>query len=239
MIRVALVAPMLDVRTAARRKLEIAEKISVVAEGGPGTLTDIVRYSRPDVLVISHAKESDALYALLRLHKAEKCGSARQNVSQKAVGKERKAEKPACLVLTENLTEHGVRRLLWQGAAGILRRSTAEQYLPWAVVTAAMGSLALDPGLTESVRNAYTQSSPADKGRNEAEARLSALSPREQEVLALVGDGLSNREIAGVLNLSPDTVKDHLRHIRAKLGVETRLHAARIAWQAGVGTLRS
>ncbi len=43
-------------------------------------------------------------------------------------------------------------------------------------------------------------------------------------------------EIASALNLSPGTVKDHLRRVCTKLGVETRLHAARIAWQAGIGT---
>ncbi|WP_410538083.1 response regulator transcription factor [Streptomyces sp. KL2] len=139
------------------------------------------------------------------------------------------------MVLVEELTAHGSRQLLRQGAAGILRRRTADEHLPWAVATVAMGSLALDPGLTEPVRNSYTRSGPVNREQDEAEARLSVLSPREQDVLALVGNGLSNRDIAGALNLSPDTVKEHLHRIRAKLGVETRLHAARIAWHAGVG----
>lgn len=70
--------------------------------------------------------------------------------------------------------------------------------------------------------------------RTEARAVLGALSARELEVLALAGDGLSNPEIAQILTISPETAKDHLHSIYRKLGVRSRLQAAKIAWQAGI-----
>lgn len=102
----------------------------------------------------------------------------------------------------------------------------------------AQGGLALDPCLTEAMKRAYAGPTRPDQDDAPAEALVSALTPREREILALVGDGLPNREIADMLNLSPDTVKDHLRRIYTKLGVDTRLHAARVAWHAGVDTTR-
>ncbi|WP_172639125.1 response regulator transcription factor [Streptomyces tailanensis] len=205
-------------RIAVRTVLEEAQQFGVVAEGAPGTLAEIVRWSRPDVLVISHAAESEALHTLLRLDGPGKAG------------------KPASVVLAEQLTGHGTRQLLRQGAKGILRRGTAGEHLPWAVTAVAQGSLALDPCLTEAMKSAYVRPTRPDQERAPAEALVAALTPRERDVLALVGDGMPHREIADALDLSPDTVKDHLRRVCTKLGVETRLHAARIAWHAGVGT---
>ncbi|GAB2953239.1 hypothetical protein GCM10023080_009890 [Streptomyces pseudoechinosporeus] len=254
---------MLPARIAVRTALEGVEQLGVVAEGAPGTLADIVRYSRPDVLVISHSAESEALHTLLRfvgsdgpgpdgqLHDRE--GSGRQGRDRRGLGgdrydlgepgglgprsaRPRRPSRTACVVLAEQLTGHGTRQLLRQGAVGILRRGTAARHLPWAVTAAAQGSLALDPGLTEVIRSAYARPTEPNRERAAAEALPSALTPRERDVLVLVGDGLSNRDIAGTLSLSPDTVKGHLRRICAKLGVETRVHAARIAWHAGVGT---
>ncbi len=214
MFRVALVAPMLSARIAVRTVLEEVQQFTLVAEGAPGTLADIVRWSRPDVVVISHAVESEALHTLLRL------------------------DGPAGVVLCEQLTGHGTRQLLRHGATGILRRATASAHLSWAVAAVAQGGLALDPCLTEEMTNAYTRPAPPDQKRSSAEELVSSLTPREREILSLVGGGLPNREIADSLNLSTDTVKDHLRRVYTKLGAETRLHAARVAWYAGVDAPR-
>ncbi|OUC98179.1 hypothetical protein CA983_29520 [Streptomyces swartbergensis] len=228
MLRVALVAPSLSARIAVRRVLDEAEQFGVVAEGAPGTMADIVRWSRPDVVVISHAAESEALHTLLRLGGGKPEGRRHARPGQRT-------GRPASVVLAEHLTGHGTRQLLGQGATGVLRRSTAAQHLPWAVTAVAQGSLALDPCLTEALKTAYVRPAPADSERVPAEALVSTLTPRERDVLALVGEGMPNREIAAALSLSPDTVKDHLRRIYTKLGVETRLHAARIAWHAEGG----
>lgn len=229
MLRVALVAPMHSARIAVRTVLEEVQQFSLVAEGAPGTLADIVRWSRPDVVVISHAAESEALHTLLRL---DGRGTDKGPDLSRRPGP---SGKPASVVLAEQLTGHGTRQLLRHGATGILRRDTAARHLSWVVTAVAQGGLALDPCLTEAMRCAYARPAPPDRERAPAEALVASLTPREREILSLVGEGLPNREIADALTLSPDTVKDHLRRIYTKLGVETRLHAARVAWHAGVG----
>jgi two-component system response regulator DesR len=69
----------------------------------------------------------------------------------------------------------------------------------------------------------------------EAEGPATPLSPREREVLALIGEGATNREIANRLFLSPHTVKDHTTALYRKLGVRNRAEAARRAEQLGLG----
>ncbi len=63
-----------------------------------------------------------------------------------------------------------------------------------------------------------------------------ALSPREQEVVARAGEGLSNKEIALALGITPETVETHLKRARSKLGAATRRDAARIARETSVPT---
>jgi DNA-binding NarL/FixJ family response regulator len=65
-------------------------------------------------------------------------------------------------------------------------------------------------------------------------ARLQAMSQRERDVLALIGRGLSNAEIARYLHLSPATVKDHVSGVLGRLGVTNRVQAAVVAREAGV-----
>ncbi|WP_017539730.1 response regulator transcription factor, partial [Nocardiopsis halophila] len=70
--------------------------------------------------------------------------------------------------------------------------------------------------------------------RAAAAARAEALSPREREVLALVGQGLSNAEIARRLHLVEDTVKTHVSSVFTRLGVSNRVQAAVLAYEAGL-----
>ena len=64
--------------------------------------------------------------------------------------------------------------------------------------------------------------------RRRSDARIRTLSVREREVLALVSDGRSNREIGAALFIDPRTVEKHVEHIRAKLGARSRTQAAAV-----------
>ncbi|MGI5402562.1 helix-turn-helix transcriptional regulator [Streptomyces sp. CA-135486] len=217
MIRIVLVARHQLERARIRTTLEADHRHRVVAEGVPGQECDLVCRSRPDVVIVSQPEEGAALGALKRITEIP--------------------APPAALLLADRLTRDGVRRLLRLRAAGILHRTTASRHLPWAVHAAAHGGLALAPGLARDLADTSAEPAGAAAEQARAQALLGELSPREREVIALAGDGLSNPEIAATLTISADTAKDHLHHIYAKLGIRSRLQAARIVWQAGLGGL--
>lgn len=125
-----------------------------------------------------------------------------------------------------------VHRILTMGAAGILLQDTAAQHVPWVVPGISSGCRVVSPEISESVISEYLRSSATTSQEESAREIICRLSRREQEVLHLVAQGMSNREIASALFISPETVKDHVRAIRAKLGAPTRVHAARVAWLA-------
>lgn len=72
--------------------------------------------------------------------------------------------------------------------------------------------------------------------RTDRPAELELLSEREQQVLLLVGDGRSNREIARTLRVSEATVKSHVSRVLAKLELRDRVHAAQLVWRLGLGS---
>jgi DNA-binding NarL/FixJ family response regulator len=78
----------------------------------------------------------------------------------------------------------------------------------------------------------FCHSAPA--GTRPADGRLDRLTGREREVLALVARGLSNAEIGRVLHVSDHTVKTHVAHMLAKLGLRDRVHAVIFAYESGL-----
>jgi DNA-binding NarL/FixJ family response regulator len=87
----------------------------------------------------------------------------------------------------------------------------------------------LDPATTARLMSSLRGEEAAPEPRNEA---LDGLSPREREILALIGEGLTNRQIGQRLFLSEKTVKNHISRLLAKLGVERRIQAAVLATEA-------
>lgn len=83
----------------------------------------------------------------------------------------------------------------------------------------------IDPGVTRKVFHQLQETSGPDM----PPLSRPELSQRELEILALLAEGRSNREIAEALHISPDTVKSHLKNIYQKLGARNRSHASRIA----------
>jgi len=113
------------------------------------------------------------------------------------------------------------------GITGLLLRSTAEGDLVAAVRAALAGRSLVAP----EVANAMMSALAAAVSRADARSLVGGLSVRELEVLRLVADGLPNRDIAGRLHISENTVKNHMRRVHEKLGVRSRteavVHAAR------------
>ena len=72
--------------------------------------------------------------------------------------------------------------------------------------------------------------------RRDERALLASLTDRETEILALLADGMSTRDVAERLDISPLTVQSHVKNILAKLGVHTKVEAVRIAWRHGLHT---
>ncbi|MCX5381449.1 response regulator transcription factor [Streptomyces sp. NBC_00091] len=134
----------------------------------------------------------------------------------------------ACLMLTSFDDEDALLDAIMAGASGYVLKQIKGSDLVSAVRTVATGQSMLDPATTarlmHSLRDPESAKPPED-------ARLAALSERERAVLELIGEGLTNRQIAKQLYLSEKTVKNHISRLLGKLGVERRVQAAVIAAQ--------
>ncbi|WP_137991147.1 response regulator [Streptomyces vilmorinianum] len=134
-----------------------------------------------------------------------------------------------CLMLTSFDDEDALLDAIMAGASGYVLKQIKGSDLVSAVRTVATGQSMLDPATTarlmHSLRDPEVAKPPEDQ-------RLAALSERERSVLDLIGEGLTNRQIAKQLYLSEKTVKNHISRLLGKLGVERRVQAAVIAAQA-------
>lgn len=152
-----------------------------------------------------------------------------------AVGELRRAVPAArVIVLTTFGERDNVLRTLESGGAGFLLKDTAPAELIGAVRAAAAGDAYLSPGATRHVVDQLASGRAAARSE-EARARVAGLSTREHEVLALLGEGLSNADAGKRLHMSEATVKTYVSRILAKLECENRVQAALLARDAGLG----
>ncbi|MGX5210914.1 response regulator [Streptomyces violaceus] len=132
----------------------------------------------------------------------------------------------ACLMLTSFDDEEALLDAIMAGASGYVLKQIKGSDLISAVRTVASGRSMLDPETTARLMRSLR----VDPSQEPALApELASLSPREREILALIGDGLTNREIGKKLYLSEKTVKNHISRLLAKLGVQRRVQAAVLA----------
>ncbi|MFI8434725.1 response regulator [Streptomyces sp. NPDC079020] len=134
----------------------------------------------------------------------------------------------ACLMLTSFDDEDALIDAIMAGAAGYVLKQIQGSDLVSAVRTVATGKSMLDPATTARLLHSLRGSEVAKPPEDE---RLAVLSERERSVLDLIGEGLTNRQIAKRLYLSEKTVKNHISRLLGKLGVERRVQAAVIAAQ--------
>jgi len=138
---------------------------------------------------------------------------------------------PNCAVcmLTVSEQERDLFAAVRAGARGFLVKSVELDVLATAIRTLADGGALVSPHLARDLLTAFAQFSPPQR-----DTATDKLTPREREILALVGRGMSNPEIADRLVIAENTVKVHLRNILDKLQVHSRAQAAAIAAQAGL-----
>ncbi|WP_405904928.1 response regulator transcription factor [Streptomyces sp. NBC_00828] len=132
----------------------------------------------------------------------------------------------AVLMLTSFDDEDALLDAIMAGASGYVLKQIRGSDLVSAVRTVASGQSMLDPATTARLMRSL-RADPADTPAIAPE--LASLSPRERDILALIGDGLTNREIGKKLYLSEKTVKNHISRLLAKLGVQRRVQAAVLA----------
>ncbi|MFF7179918.1 response regulator [Streptomyces sp. NPDC008121] len=145
----------------------------------------------------------------------------------------RTAPSARVIVLTTFGERENVLRALEHGGAGFLLKDTAPAELIRAVRAAAAGDAYLSPAATRHVVERLASGREAARAE-EARGRVAALSERERDVLALLGEGLSNADAGRRLHMSEATVKTYVSRILAKLGCENRVQAALLARDAAL-----
>lgn len=212
LVRVLVVDDQELVRTGLRGILRSRFGFEVVGELPDGAgVVEAVAALAPDVVVMDvRMPRVDGVEATRRL-------------------RERSAAPPV-LVLTTFEDEEILAGALRAGAAGFLLKGVPAEDLQRAVRAVAAGDSWLDPSVTGRVLSAYRDGTvPALPG-----PEVDVLTPREREVLALIGEGLSNTEIARVLTLGEGTIKTHVGHIFAKLEIRDRAGAVVFAFDHGL-----
>lgn len=141
---------------------------------------------------------------------------------------------PGCrvLMLTTFDLDRYVYTALSLGASGFLLKDVTPEHLAAAVRLVATGDALLAPSITRRLVERYA--AEADRTAPAVPADLAALTPREREVLTLMGRGLSNTELAAELTLSEATVKSHVARIFAKLHLRDRAQAVVLAYETGL-----
>ncbi|MFD5430441.1 response regulator [Streptomyces sp. NPDC127084] len=134
----------------------------------------------------------------------------------------------ACLMLTSFDDDEALLDAIMAGAAGYVLKRVKGADLVTAVRTVAAGQSMLDPTTTTRLMRELREHR---EDAEPEEGAMASLSPREKDVLALIGEGLTNRQIGGQLFLSERTVKSLVSSLLRKLGVERRIQAAVLARQ--------
>lgn len=135
---------------------------------------------------------------------------------------------PRVLILTSSTDEQNVQLAVAAGALGYLLKDNDSATLAAAITQVAAGRSVLDASLAEQLMQLMRQSAEGS-----ASAKLRALSAQERKVVALLTDGLTNKEIGDRLGLTEKTVKNYLATVFDKLGITRRAQAAALFVEAG------
>ncbi|TMM41867.1 MAG: response regulator transcription factor [Actinobacteria bacterium] len=214
MIRVLLADDQALVRAGFRALLDAQDDVEVVGEAGDGAeaVRLAVRY-RPDVVLMD-----------IRMPGLDGLEATRRIAADPALSGVR-----IVILTTFDLDEY-VFEALRVGASGFLVKDTEPVDLLRGIRAVASGDALLSPGVTRRLIEEFASRARAPRPPTE----LSGLTEREREVMALVGAGLSNDEIAERLVVSPATAKTHVSRAMVKLGARDRAQLVVFAYEAGL-----
>jgi NarL family two-component system response regulator LiaR len=194
------------VRQGLRAFLELQQGIAVAGEAADGAqAVAVAERERPDVVLMDLVMPGmDGVTAMRALRE--------------------RTPAPRVIVLTSFLDDDKLMPALRAGAAGYLLKNARAQEIARAVRAAHAGEVLVDPAVAARlVERLAADDDPLER-----------LTPRERQVLELIGRGFPNKAIARELEVSEKTVKTHVGHVLAKLGVTDRTQAAVIAVRAGL-----
>jgi DNA-binding NarL/FixJ family response regulator len=202
------------VRAGFRSLLDAQEDIDVIGEAADGE--EAIRLARdlsPAVVLMDiRMPGMDGLAATKRITEDERLSKTR------------------IIILTTFDVDEYIFEAIRSGASGFLVKDTEPAELIQAVRVVASGEALLSPGITRRLIEEF-----ATKAKEPGRAReLDSLTDREREVMALVGEGLSNEEIAQRLVVSPATAKTHVSRAMMKLGARDRAQLVVMAYESGL-----
>jgi DNA-binding NarL/FixJ family response regulator len=214
-VRVLIADDQAMVRAGFRLILKPHADIDVVGEVADGReAVDAARELRPDVVLMD-----------IRMPGLDGLEATRQLLAAGASTRVR------VLILTTFDLDSYVYEALLAGASGFLLKDAPPEQLVAGIRTVASGEALLAPSITRRLIEGFIRRPPAHQVEADG---LEELTPREREVLHLLGQGLSNAELAEQLYVSEATVKTHVARVFSKLGLRDRVHAVVFAYETGL-----
>jgi len=213
MIRVVIADDQALLRGGFRMILESQQDIEVIGEAADGR----------EALEQSRALSPDVVLMDIRMPELDGLEATRQLVGADHA--------PRVLILTTFDLDEYVYEAMKAGASGFLLKEVRPEQLADAVRVVAAGETLVAPAITRRLIEEFVSRRPPGSG---TPPEVSELTERELEVFRLVARGLSNSEIAAMLFVSEATVKTHITHVLAKLGLRDRVQAVVLAYESGL-----